>query len=162
MVLQDTELFDMSLKHNIEIAAVRRTKDPELLSKVIKMAHLEDVVDKLPHNINTIVGEKGIKLSGGQRQRLGLARALYRQPDILLLDEATSHLDAHSEKEIQKAILESMREFTTIVIAHRLSTIKAMDNIIVLEDGRVAEQGNFYELLPMKGVFAKMWQDQKI
>lgn len=162
VVLQDTELFDMSLKDNIEIAAIRRSKDPKLLSEVIKMSHLEEVVNELPKGVNTIVGEKGIKLSGGQKQRVGIARALYRQPDILLLDEATSHLDAHSEKEIQRAILENINRFTTIVIAHRLSTIKAMDKIVVLEKGRVVEQGKFEELLEKQGVFARMWQDQKI
>ncbi len=162
VVLQDTELFNMSLKDNIEIASGKNKKDGELLNDVVKMAHLEDVVAKLPQGVNTIVGEKGIKLSGGQRQRLGIARALYRSPDILLLDEATSHLDAHSEKEIQKAILENVHKFTTIVIAHRLSTIKAMDKIIVLENGRVVEQGGFDVLLAKNGVFAKMWQDQKI
>ncbi len=162
VVLQDTELFDMSLKDNIEIASVKKAIDKNLIKDVIKMAHLEEVVAKLPKGIDTVVGEKGIKLSGGQRQRVGIARALYRQPDILLLDEATSHLDAHSEKEIQKAILENMNKFTTIIIAHRLSTIKAMDKIIVLENGKVAEQGNFDYLIEKNGVFAKMWQDQKI
>lgn len=162
VVLQDTELFDMSLKHNIEIASVHKSDDPSLLNNVIKMAHLEDVVEKLPDGVNTIVGEKGIKLSGGQRQRVGIARALYRQPDLLLLDEATSHLDAHSEKEIQKALKNLMHKFTIIVIAHRLSTIKAMDKIVVLENGGVVEQGSFEELLNANGAFARMWKEQKI
>lgn len=163
VVLQDTELFDMTLKENIEIAAVESgVKDSEFLDEVLKMSHLEDVIEQLPDGVNTIVGEKGIRLSGGQRQRVGIARALYRQPDILLLDEATSHLDAHSEKEIQKALEECMHKFTTIVIAHRLSTIKAMDKIVVLERGKIVEQGSFDELLVAKGVFARMWQDQKI
>ncbi len=126
------------------------------------MASLNDVMEDLPCGVNTMVGEKGIKLSGGQRQRVGIARALYRQSDILLLDEATSHLDAHSEKEIQKALQGLMHKFTTIVIAHRLSTIKAMDKIVVLEKGRVVEQGGFEELLKKEGVFTRMWQDQKI
>ena len=162
VVLQDTELFNMSLRENIKIASVRKSKNKDLINEVIKMAHLEDVVEKLPNGIDTLVGEKGIKLSGGQRQRLGIARALYRNPDILLLDEATSHLDTHSEKEIQKAILENVNKFTTIVIAHRLSTLRAMDKIIVLENGSVVEQGKFDELLEKHGVFARMWQDQKI
>jgi ABC-type multidrug transport system fused ATPase/permease subunit len=162
VVLQDTELFDMTLSDNIRIAANRRSKNDERLIKVIEMAHLNDVVEKLPHGVDTVVGEKGIRLSGGQRQRVGIARALYRQPDILLLDEATSHLDAHSEKEIQKALEENMSKFTTIVIAHRLSTIKAMDKIIVLENGKVAETGGFEELLQKGGVFSKMWSEQKI
>lgn len=163
VVLQDTELFDMTLKENIEIAAVHGTSlSTNFLKEVLQMAHLEEVVENLPEGVHTIVGEKGIKLSGGQRQRVGIARALYRQPDILLLDEATSHLDARSEKEIQHALQETMHKFTTIVIAHRLSTIKAMDKIIVLEHGKVVEQGTFEELLEKKGAFSRMWHEQKI
>lgn len=162
VVLQDTELFDMSLKENIEIAAVNGISSKVDLNGVIRMAHLDGVVKQLASGVDTIVGEKGIKLSGGQRQRVGIARALYRQPDILLLDEATSHLDAHSEKEIQKALQENMHKFTTIVIAHRLSTIKAMDKIVVLEGGEIVEQGKFDSLLKKKGAFSKMWQEQKI
>jgi ABC-type multidrug transport system fused ATPase/permease subunit len=163
VVLQDTELFDMTLKENIEIAAVKkRNTDKELLEEVIRMARLEEVVAELPYGVNTVVGEKGVKLSGGQRQRVGIARALYRQPDILLLDEATSHLDAHSENEIQKALRGFIHKFTTIVIAHRLSTIKAMDKIVVLEQGKVSEQGNFEQLLEKGGAFSAMWQEQKL
>lgn len=163
VVLQDTELFNMTLKENIEIAAIKRVpSNSSLFEEVINMARLDDVVQNLPHGVNTLVGEKGIKLSGGQRQRVGIARALYRESDILLLDEATSHLDAHSEKEIQKALQGVMHKYTTIVIAHRLSTIKAMDKIIVLEKGKVVEQGSFDELLKKEGVFTRMWQDQKI
>jgi ABC-type multidrug transport system fused ATPase/permease subunit len=163
VVLQDTELFDMSFKENIEIAAVDNQKASSLLmDEVIKTAHLEEVVAGLPNKLNTVIGEKGVKLSGGQRQRLGIARALYRQPDILLLDEATSHLDGHSEREIQAALEESMQKFTTIVIAHRLSTIKAMDKIVVLEKGKVKEIGSFNELIQKEGAFAKMWKEQKL
>lgn len=163
VVLQDTELFDMTLSDNIKIAAAKNnSKENAVLAKVIFMAHLEDVVKTLPDGLDTIVGEKGIKLSGGQRQRVGIARALYREPDILLLDEATSHLDAHSEKEIQKALEGFLHKYTTIVIAHRLSTIMAMDKIMVLEKGAVVEVGNFQELVDKNGVFAKMWQEQKI
>ncbi len=160
VVLQDTELFDMTLRENIEIASGKSNNN--LLNEVIKKSHLQKVVDRLPNGVNTVVGEKGIKLSGGQRQRLGIARALYRQPDILLLDEATSHLDSHSEKEIQNAILENVNRFTTIVIAHRLSTIRAMDKIIVLDNGKKVEEGSFEILLDKKGVFAKMWHEQKL
>jgi len=163
VVLQDTELFDMTLKENIEIAAVHGLPaNPELLQQVVHMAHLDDVVARMPLGLETVVGEKGVKLSGGQRQRLGIARALYRQPDILLMDEATSHLDAHSEKEIQKALEETMNNFTTIVIAHRLSTIRAMDKIIVLGHGVVEEQGTFNELLMNERAFSRMWREQKL
>lgn len=163
VVLQDTELFDMTLRENIEIARpTKATPNPTRLQEAIYDSHLTEVVKGLPDGINTIIGEKGFKLSGGQRQRLGIARALYRQPDILLLDEATSHLDAHSEKEIQKALEENISKFTTIVIAHRLSTIKAMDKIVVLERGKIVETGSFDDLLKRGQQFATMWKEQKI
>ena len=162
VVLQDTELFNLSLRDNITIAAPEHLPHALSITDVVRMAHLEDVVAKLPLGLNTLVGEKGIKLSGGQRQRVGIARALYRQPDILLMDEATSHLDAYSEKQIQQALHESIHQFTAIVIAHRLSTIKEMDRIIVLENGRVKEAGTFDALLAKKGSFAKMWKEQKL
>ena len=163
VVLQDTELFNLSLRENVTIANVSPTRPDRLsIEQVIHMAHLDDVVANLPQGINTVVGEKGIKLSGGQRQRVGIARALYRQPDILFMDEATSHLDAYSEKQIQQALHESMHKFTAIIIAHRLSTIKEMDRIIVLEQGRVKESGTFKELITKQGSFAKMWKEQKL
>lgn len=161
VVLQDTELFDMTLRENIQIAAVPNQPLPDL-TEVLRMAHLDQVAAHLPQGVDSVVGEKGIRLSGGQRQRVGIARALYRQPDILLLDEATSHLDAHSEKEIQQALEETMHQFTTIVIAHRLSTIRAMDRIIVMDQGRIVELGTFEELLARPGPFARMWQEQKL
>lgn len=161
VVLQDTELFNMSLKDNINLSKPG-TKQSLDVAEVIAMAHLDDVIKNLPQGIDTMVGEKGIKLSGGQRQRVGIARALFRQPDILLLDEATSHLDAYSEKQIQEALHETMHNFTTIVIAHRLSTIKELDRIVVLEKGKVLEVGTFTELIAKKGAFAKMWQAQKL
>lgn len=160
-VLQDTELFNMSLRENIEIANLKKSGAIKL-TDAIQMAHLTDVVEGLSNKLDTIVGEKGVKLSGGQRQRVGIARAIYRDPDILLLDEATSHLDGHSEKQIQEAIAEVKGKFTTIVIAHRLSTIQQMDKIVVLDHGKVKEMGTFSELLAKKGAFAKMWQMQKL
>ncbi len=163
VVLQDTELFNMSLKDNITITAVPGQKeDPELLMSVIQTAHLEDVISQLPQGVDTLVGEKGIKLSGGQRQRVGIARALYRKPEILLLDEATSHLDVHSEKQIQEALHEAFGTCTAIVIAHRLSTIKEMDKILVMQDGEIKEEGSFEALLKKKHIFAKMWQEQTL
>jgi ABC-type multidrug transport system fused ATPase/permease subunit len=163
VVLQDTELFNLSLKENITLAGVPQQKENKIsIDEVIHMAHLDDVVANLPQGLDTIVGEKGIKLSGGQRQRVGIARALFRQPDILLMDEATSHLDAHSEKQIQQALHESLHKFTTIVIAHRLSTIKEMNRIVVLEKGQVKEAGTFTQLLKKEGAFAKMWREQKL
>lgn len=162
VVLQDTELFNMTLGENITLAKIHGRATNLTLKDTIKMAHLEDVMTNLSHGLDTMVGEKGVKLSGGQRQRVGIARALFRQPDILLLDEATSHLDGQSEKQIQQALSEVMHNFTTIVIAHRLSTIQKMDRIVVLEKGKIQEVGSFKELLELKGSFAKMWKEQKL
>jgi ABC-type multidrug transport system fused ATPase/permease subunit len=163
VVLQDTELFNMSLRENITITAVPGQKQhTELLTSVIRTAHLEDVIAQLPDGLDTLVGEKGIKLSGGQRQRVGIARALYRQPEILLLDEATSHLDVHSEKQIQQALHEAFDTCTAVVIAHRLSTIKEMDRIIVMQEGEIREQGTFDALIRKKGIFSTMWDEQTL
>lgn len=162
-VLQDTELFNMSLRENIMIAGVEGREVSETkFQEILQTAHLLDVIEHLPKGLDTLVGEKGIKLSGGQRQRVGIARALYRQPDILLFDEATSHLDVHSEKQIQQSLHECFQQFTTIVIAHRLSTIKEMDRIVVLQKGTIVEQGSFVALLKHDGVFAEMWREQKL
>lgn len=163
VVLQETELFNISLRENIELAGrVEKSAEADDLTRAIQQAHLGGVVERMPHGIDTVVGEKGFKLSGGERQRVGIARALYRNPDILLLDEATSHLDVHSEREIQAALQTFFQNVTAIVVAHRLSTIKEMDRIIVLQRGRVVELGSFDELVAKKGVFAKMWQAQKL
>lgn len=163
IVLQDTELFNLSLKENIRISQTHDSDNSlEYINQTIRMAHLADVVKNLPEGLETIVGEKGVKLSGGQRQRVGIARALYRKPDILLLDEATSHLDAHSEKQIQEAISEVKDKFTTIIIAHRLSTIQQMDKIVVMEKGRIIEVGTFHQLLKKNGSFSRMWKMQKL
>lgn len=163
VVLQDTELFNMSLAENIKITRTHESGYTDAsINETIKMSHLEDVVKNLKDGLDTVVGEKGVKLSGGQRQRVGIARALYRKPDILLLDEATSHLDAYSEKQIQQAIAEVKDKFTTIIIAHRLSTIAQMDKIVVMEKGQIIESGTFEELLNQKGSFSRMWKMQKL
>lgn len=163
VVLQDTELFNISLQDNIFIARRSgQSEDANQLQKVIKMAHLDELVSRLPAGLHTIVGEKGVTLSGGERQRLGIARALYRQPDILLLDEATSHLDVYSEKHIQKALDSFFKKVTAIVIAHRLTTVKKMDRILVLDKGVIAESGTFDELMKRDGMFARMWREQKL
>jgi ABC-type multidrug transport system fused ATPase/permease subunit len=160
-VLQDTELFNTTLEDNILIAGTVQIPSSEVqerLQRAIKVAHLDDVIAKLPNGAKTVVGEKGIKLSGGERQRVGIARAVFRQPDLLLLDEATSHLDVDSEKKIQESLHEFFQEVTAIVIAHRLSTIKEMDKIIVMQKGRIVETGNFEELLAQEGEFSRLWK----
>ena len=163
VVLQETELFNLSLKENIFIGSQPDvSKSNQRVRDVIANAHLTEVVERLENGVDTIIGEKGVKLSGGEKQRLGIARALYRQPDLLLMDEATSHLDVDSEKKIQASLHEFFQTVTAVVIAHRLSTIKEMDEILVMQGGKIIEQGSFAELLKKKAVFADLWEKQKL
>jgi ATP-binding cassette subfamily B protein len=124
------------------------------------MANAHDFINKLPAGYSTLVGERGVKLSGGQRQRVVIARAMLKNAPILVLDEATSALDSESESLVQEALWKLMEGKTAIVIAHRLSTIQKMDRIIVLDNGKVVEQGSHKELLSMNGTYAKLWTHQ--
>jgi ABC-type multidrug transport system fused ATPase/permease subunit len=119
-------------------------------------------MDKLPFGMDTVIGEKGVKLSGGEKQRVGIARAVFKNPQLFLLDEATSHLDIESEQKIQDSLHKFFKDVTAIVIAHRLTTIKEMDRIIVMEDGKIVEIGNFEELYSKRGRFYELWERQKI
>lgn len=158
-VSQDTLLFNDTLKNNIMygLDIVREEK----IFEALKKAKLYDFVMELPRGLDTLIGDKGIQLSGGERQRVSIARALLKNTEILILDEATASLDTSTEKLIQGAIEEAVKERTTIVIAHRLSTIKNSDKIIVLEKGAVAEMGTIGELLAKKGKFYSYWEEQK-
>jgi ATP-binding cassette subfamily B protein len=111
--------------------------------------------------LDTFIGEKGVKLSGGERQRLGIARAVYKQPEILFLDEATSHLDLESEEKIKDSLHKFFQKVTAVVIAHRLTTIREMDKILVIEKGKVVESGSFEELYNSKGRLFELWEKQK-
>ncbi|MBP9772999.1 MAG: ABC transporter ATP-binding protein [Candidatus Peribacteraceae bacterium] len=161
-VLQDTEVFNFSLKDNITIAQAAKKNDAQLLKNSLEIAHVKEYLPKLPQGVDTLIGEKGIKLSGGERQRLGLARAIFKQPDILFLDEATSHLDLESEQKIRDSLQKFFRSVTAVVIAHRLTTIREMDTIIVLEQGTIIESGSFDTLIAKKGRFFALWQKQKL
>ena len=162
VVLQDTEVFNFSLRDNITITNARRKTNDALLKKALKIAHLSELVGKLPQGLETIIGERGVKLSGGERQRLGIARAIFKEPQILLLDEATSHLDLESEEKIHDSLHKFFENVTAIVIAHRLTTIKEMDNILVLESGKIIESGNFEKLTAERGRFFELWEKQKL
>jgi subfamily B ATP-binding cassette protein MsbA len=124
----------------------------------LQAAHLGEFVNGLPQGIDTLVGHNASQLSGGERQRLAIARALYRQSPVLILDEATSALDNESERAVQDALQQLSRERTTLVIAHRLSTIENADRIVVMENGRIIEQGGHQELLARKGAYAALFQ----
>lgn len=157
-VAQEPILFHRSLKDNIQYGNLQ-TSNREI-EAVAKMAHAYDFITDLPNKFNTLVGERGVKLSGGQRQRIVIARALLKNAPILVLDEATSALDSESEALIQDALWKLMANKTAIIIAHRLSTIQKMDRIIVLQNGRIVEEGSHKELLHINGSYAKLWQHQ--
>lgn len=162
VVLQDTEVFNFSLLENITITNSGQKVDQKLLKQALDTAHISDFIHKLPKGLDTVIGEKGFKLSGGERQRLGIARAIFKQPEILLLDEATSHLDLESEEKIQDSLHKFFEKVTAIVIAHRLTTIREMDKILVIENGRLIESGDFDTLYKSKGRFYELWEKQKL
>ena len=157
-VPQDTSLFHRSLADNIRYGRLNAT-DKEVL-RASKLAQADTFINLLPKGYETLVGERGVKLSGGQRQRIAIARAILKDAPILVLDEATSALDSESEKAIQKALWQLMKDRTSIVIAHRLSTIARMDRIVVLEEGKIVEEGSHKALLEKGGVYAKLWAHQ--
>ena len=157
-VPQDPYLFHRSLKSNIAYGK-DGASDAEIVDAA-KKAHAWEFIEKLPQGLDTIVGERGVKLSGGQRQRIAIARAILKDAPILVLDEATSALDSESEKLIQASLETLMKNRTSIVIAHRLSTIAKLDRIIVLDDGKIVEDGSHQELLARNGVYAKLWNHQ--
>jgi len=156
LVPQDPILFHRSLMENIRYGR-RHATDEEVISAA-KLAHCDEFIDVLPQKYETYVGERGIKLSGGERQRVAIARAILKNAPILVLDEATSSLDSHSESLIQDALDKLMHGRTTIVIAHRLSTIRKMDRILVLEDGKVIEDGTHDALLAKEeSLYKRLW-----
>ena len=138
----------------------KQKNNQKLLKQALDTAHISDFLEKLPQGLDAMIGEKGIKLSGGERQRLGIARAIFKEPELLLLDEATSHLDLESEEKIRDSLYSFFEHVTAIVIAHRLTTIKAMDRILVVEQGRIIESGTFAELQAIKGRFYELWNKQ--
>lgn len=157
-VPQEPLLFHRSIKENIGYG--KPSASLEDIRKASKLAFADDFIQELPNGYDTIVGERGVKLSGGQRQRVAIARAILKNSPILIFDEATSALDSASEKVIQNALNELMDNKTAIVIAHRLSTIQKMDRIIVLENGKIIEQGSHKSLLEQNGLYAKLWKHQ--
>lgn len=162
VVLQDTEVFNFSLRDNITMADFRHARDENRLKTAIEVSHVDDFLPKLSKGIETFIGEKGIRLSGGEKQRLGIARAIFKQPQILFLDEATSHLDLESEARIQDSLHHFFKTVTALVIAHRLTTIRQMDRIIVIENGSIVEQGSFDELSEKHGRFHELWEKQRL
>jgi ABC-type multidrug transport system fused ATPase/permease subunit len=159
LVPQEPILFHRTLMENIRYGRPEAT-DEEVV-KASKLAHCHEFITEFPDGYNTYVGERGIKLSGGERQRVAIARAILRNAPILVLDEATSSLDSESEGLIQDALDKLMKGKTVIVIAHRLSTIMKMDRIIVIDGGRIIEEGSHRDLLKQNGgIYQKLWRLQ--
>ncbi len=159
IVTQETVLFDESIASNIAYGSPGAS--PADIEAAARAAHAHDFVVKMPEKYDTWIGERGQRLSGGQRQRLAIARAILKNAPILVLDEATSSLDAESERLVQEALANLMRNRTSFVIAHRLSTVRRADKIIAIERGRVAEIGRHDDLLSRPGgVYAKLYAQQ--
>jgi ATP-binding cassette subfamily B protein len=159
VVPQDTVLFNNNIYYNIAYGRPEASKDE--IEKATQLAHLEQFIEQLPEGYETLVGERGLKVSGGEKQRIAIARMLLKNPGIMVFDEATSSLDSSSEQAILEALSEVAESHTTLVIAHRLSTIVDADNIVVLDQGRVVEQGTHVQLLEKQGIYASLWELQQ-
>ena len=159
MVPQDTVLFNDTIAYNIRYGKPGATEAE--LREAARLAQIHEFIMTLPQGYDSLVGERGLKLSGGEKQRVAIARTILKTPPILMLDEATSALDSHTEKDIQDALERVARERTSLVIAHRLSTVVHADNIIVLDKGKIVEQGTHLELLAKGGLYASLWERQR-
>ncbi|MBQ3833952.1 MAG: ATP-binding cassette domain-containing protein [Elusimicrobia bacterium] len=153
-VSQDVFLFNNTIKYNISYGKLDATD--EEIEAAAKAANAHKFISNLPEGYNTLIGERGMKLSGGEKQRIAIARAMLKNPPILVLDEATSALDSESEKLVQEAIENLMKNRTVILIAHRLATVRNADKIVVIDRGTIAETGTHTELLAKNGVYAKL------
>ncbi|TIM08473.1 ABC transporter ATP-binding protein/permease [Mesorhizobium sp.] len=159
MVPQDTVLFNDTIAYNIRYGRVDASEED--VRKAAELAQIGPFIERLPDGYRSMVGERGLKLSGGEKQRVAIARTILKAPPILMLDEATSALDSHTEQEIQAALDLVSKGRTTIVIAHRLSTVISADEIIVLQDGQIAERGTHAALMRKAGLYASMWDRQR-
>ena len=160
VVPQDAVLFNESIEYNIQYSKIGASIEES--ENAAKLAGIHEKILDFPDKYKTIVGERGLKLSGGEKQRIAIARTLLRSPNLMILDEATSSLDTATEKNIQNALAEVCKNRTCVVVAHRLSTIQEADNIIVLRDGEIVEQGSHDQLLALGKEYYSMWNIQKV
>ena len=158
MVSQETTLFDDTIKNNIKYAKENATD--EEVYEVAKLSFCEEFILNLPNKFETLIGENGVRLSGGEKQRISIARAMLKKSSIILLDEATSSLDSETEKKIQEALKILTKNKTTIVIAHRLSTILNSNNIYVIDNGKVVENGKHQELIKKSILYKSFYEKQ--
>jgi len=158
VVPQDTVMFNDSIRYNLAYA--HPEADDEVIAAAARRANLVDFIAELPQGYDTVVGERGLKLSGGEKQRMAIARVVVKNPPIIIFDEATSSLDTRSEQAILEGMNAVAERATSLVIAHRLSTVVDADQILVLEAGRVVQQGTHDSLLASGGLYADLWQMQ--
>ena len=156
-VFQDNYLFSATLRENITMG---KDVDEALIQRAIEAAQAKKFIDKLPNGLDTIVGERGIGLSGGERQRIAIARAIVQGPPILIFDDSSASLDMKTEASLQQALTQLYQGRTVLIIAQRVSTAQTADHIVVLDSGRIVEQGNHYELLANNGVYAELYRIQ--
>jgi ATP-binding cassette subfamily B protein len=158
VVTQDPHLFHDTLRANLMYARPEATEDEVQAS--LDQAQIGHLVRDLPDGLDTVIGERGYRLSGGEKQRVALARLMLKAPDVVVLDEATAHLDSESEAAVQRALSETLSGRTSLVIAHRLSTVREADLLLVIDDGRIVEQGTHATLLAQGGLYAELYTTQ--
>ena len=160
VVPQDTVLFNDTILYNIKYG--NQNANFNEIQSAAKSACIQDFINKLPNGYETIVGERGLKLSGGEKQRIGIARTILKEAPIILLDESTSSLDYTTEKKILANLKKDKKNSTMIIISHRLSAITDVDKIIVLDEGKIVEQGKHMELMNNKSEYFRLWQNQDV
>jgi subfamily B ATP-binding cassette protein MsbA len=162
MVPQEPALFSVTVRENIAYALTDDGHVPseDEIRRAASAAHAIEFIDRLVEGFDTLVGERGVKLSGGQRQRLAIARVFLKNPAIVILDEATSSLDSESERLVEEAMEELLQGRSTLIIAHRLSTVQRADRVIVIDRGRVVEEGRHSDLVAAEGVYSRLYRGQ--